>query len=296
MPSFFDKLKKGMNIESGFEEPEEEQSPMVKKQKPVVEKKQAGVKRTRKPAWRQAGKKEASFAVQGKKTKKMETPPEDELVAEFLADEEQDKEKESPRTEAVLPSNKEEPEAASNDKEEMPSEEPTTAENINLSEIQKIMEPKKKANKITNIMANTTITKEVDEDGTEENTEETPEKTDAKQEEAWPDSEGELVVDVYQTDGELVVQSAVAGIRPEDLDIDIEKDILVIKGARKNSDAEKRDYFFQECYWGAFSRQIILPVEVDASRVKAEMREGVLTIRMPKIIKEGKKKISVQAS
>lgn len=114
-----------------------------------------------------------------------------------------------------------------------------------------------------------------------------------KKEEEWFDGPvGELTVDVYQTDKELVVQSAVAGIKPEDIDVTIEDDVLIIKGKREKSfSEEEKNYFYQECYWGTFSREIVLPVEVDTSKVKASMEQGILTIRIPKL---KKKKISVK--
>jgi len=110
----------------------------------------------------------------------------------------------------------------------------------------------------------------------------------------WFEPEGQLTIDVYQTENEIVIQSAVAGVRPENLDILIENDIVSIKGERKETaEKEKKNYFYQECYWGKFSREIILPCEVDSSRAQAKMKDGVLTIRIPKIDKERKRKISV---
>jgi len=106
---------------------------------------------------------------------------------------------------------------------------------------------------------------------------------------------GQLAVDVYQTDKELIIQSAVAGIKSEDLDISIENDTLIIKGIRERPGEEKeRNYFYQECYWGPFSRKIILPCEVDSSRAEAIMKEGIFTIRMPKIEREKKRKITIK--
>jgi HSP20 family protein len=111
----------------------------------------------------------------------------------------------------------------------------------------------------------------------------------------WLELEGQLAVDVYETDGELVIQSAIAGVKPEDLDISIEQDRLLIKGERKMpAEKEAKNYFYQECYWGNFSKEIILPVEIDPSRTEASMREGVLTIRLPKIEREKKRKIEVK--
>ena len=78
--------------------------------------------------------------------------------------------------------------------------------------------------------------------------------------ESWLEPVGQLAVDVYQTENELVIQSAIAGVKSEDLDISLEGDVITISGERKKPFEEKEDYFSQECYWGKFSRQIILPV------------------------------------
>ncbi len=103
----------------------------------------------------------------------------------------------------------------------------------------------------------------------------------------WLESEGELAVDVYSTDKEIVIQSAVAGVKSNDLDISVEDDMVIIKGKRSNpSQDENKKYFFQECYWGKFSRKIIIPDEIDPSRIDAAVKEGVLMIRIPKIIRE----------
>ena len=121
-----------------------------------------------------------------------------------------------------------------------------------------------------------------------------PEK---EEKEKWPnfggEAEGQLAIDVYQTESDLVVQSAIAGVRPENLDIVLEKDILTIKGIREKPFDEEGDYFSQECYWGPFSREIILPAEVDPNQATAKMKEGVLTIRIPKILREKKRKVIV---
>jgi len=117
-----------------------------------------------------------------------------------------------------------------------------------------------------------------------------------KKESGWLNNEGQLAVDVYQTENELVIQSAIAGIKTEDLDVLVEDDVLTIKGTRLNPyQADSIDYFIQECYWGPFSRKIILPVEVDASRTDASMKDGILTIRLPKIQREKKKKITIKS-
>ena len=107
------------------------------------------------------------------------------------------------------------------------------------------------------------------------------------------EAEGQLAIDVYQTENDLVIQSAIAGVRPENLEIALEKDILTIKGIREKPFNEEGDYFSQECYWGPFSREIILPAEVDPNQAAAKMKEGVLTIRIPKIRREKKRKVVV---
>ena len=112
-------------------------------------------------------------------------------------------------------------------------------------------------------------------------------KIEAGEKKKWFEPEGQLTIDVYQTDKEIVIQSAIAGIEPENLDITIENDLVIIKGNRERKFVEeKKNYFYQECYWGRFSREIILPAEVDSSRAKATMEKGVLTIRIPKIERE----------
>lgn len=119
------------------------------------------------------------------------------------------------------------------------------------------------------------------------------EKIAVKKEE-WFESEGQLAIDVYQTENDLVIQSAIAGVKTEDLDISIEGDVITIKGKREKPITESGDYFTQECYWGSFSRQLILPVEVDPNRIEASMKEGILTVRLPKIERERKRKIVVK--
>jgi len=120
-------------------------------------------------------------------------------------------------------------------------------------------------------------------------------KIEAGEKKKWFEPEGQLTVDVYQTDKEIVIQSAIAGIEPEDLDITIENDLVIIRGNRERKfTEEKKNYFYQECYWGRFSREIILPAEVDSSRAKATMEKGVLTIRIPKINRTKKRKVTVE--
>jgi len=95
--------------------------------------------------------------------------------------------------------------------------------------------------------------------------------------------EGQLSIDVYQTPSSIVVKSTIAGVSSEDIDISINNDMLTIRGKREQPDKIRdEDYLFRECYWGSFSRSIILPVEVEAEKVDASLENGVLTVVLPK--------------
>jgi len=108
------------------------------------------------------------------------------------------------------------------------------------------------------------------------------------------ESEGQLVLDVYQTEREIVIKSTLAGVSPDNIDITITNDMLTIKGLReKDEEVSAEDYYYQECYWGPFSRSVILPTEVEADQIKAGLKNGILTIRLPKSEKIKTKKISV---
>ncbi len=109
------------------------------------------------------------------------------------------------------------------------------------------------------------------------------------------EAEGQLTIDVYQDGDDVVVQSTVAGVAPEDLDIHITNESVAIRGERQKSETvEDKDYFYQECFWGRFSRSVILPVEVDPEKSTATVKNGVLTIRMPKMNRQKAKKVKVK--
>lgn len=107
--------------------------------------------------------------------------------------------------------------------------------------------------------------------------------------------EGQLAVDVFQTENEIIIQSTIAGVEVEDLDITIENEMVVISGERKKTEeVPEEDYFYQECYWGPFSRSIILPEEIKAEEAQAELKDGILTIRLPKAEKVKVTKIKIK--
>lgn len=99
---------------------------------------------------------------------------------------------------------------------------------------------------------------------------------------AWQETteEGQLTVDVLETETELVVIATMAGTKPEDISVHLHNDFLTIRGRRSSPVALPAHYFYEECYWGAFSRTIVLPVEVKNDSVQSEYRNGVLTIKL----------------
>ena len=107
--------------------------------------------------------------------------------------------------------------------------------------------------------------------------------------------EGELTVDVYQTPDDIVIKSTVAGVKPEDISVSIADDTITIRGERKKEEkVEKENYYYQECYWGKFSRSIALPQAIDANKIKANIKDGILTITLPKLSKSRAKIIKVE--
>lgn len=109
--------------------------------------------------------------------------------------------------------------------------------------------------------------------------------------------QGELVVDVFETNKEFVVLAAIAGVQIKDIDISLEKDMMVISGQRcdPHEDASKK-YFYQECYWGPFSRKVVLPENIDIDSADAQMDKGVLTIKIPRLQPPPKGKIGIKTA
>ena len=108
-------------------------------------------------------------------------------------------------------------------------------------------------------------------------------------------AEGQLTIDVYQTENDIVIKSTIAGVKPEDLDVSINNDMVTVKGERKNEEVvENGNYYYQECYWGSFSRSVLLPVDVIPEKADAALKNGILTIRLPKADTTKTKKIQVR--
>ena len=112
-----------------------------------------------------------------------------------------------------------------------------------------------------------------------------------------PDEEfpGQLAVDVYETDEQLIIKARTAGVNKEDLDVSISDGILTISGTLSSGDdAQVNHWHIQECYWGEFSRTLALPVAVKEDEVGAVLKDGVLTITFAKVKQEQAKKITIQ--
>jgi HSP20 family protein len=157
--------------------------------------------------------------------------------------------------------------------------------------------PKDK-NLINKIMGTQTMAEDEQDLDQEEDTEQEQGATPAAgSSEDWlSEYEGQLTIDMYQTKDNVIIKSTIAGVRPEDIDVTIANDMVTIRGERKRDfDASSEDYFYQECYWGSFSRSVVLPVDVDIENVTADLKDGILTVMLPKAAKAKAKKVRVGA-
>jgi HSP20 family protein len=109
------------------------------------------------------------------------------------------------------------------------------------------------------------------------------------------EKEGELTVDVYQTPEMIVIKSMIAGVRPDDLDVTIARDVVTIRGKREEERvANNDDYYVRELYWGSFSRTIQLPEEIDVDEAEAVEKHGLLILKLPKLDKKRSSKLKVR--
>lgn len=117
----------------------------------------------------------------------------------------------------------------------------------------------------------------------------------AKNTDWMEDYEGQLAVDVYQTEDNIVLKAPLAGVKPEDLELSITDEVVTIKGERKTvEEIQRENYLAQECYWGAFARSYVLPVPVTSEKAQATLKNGILTITLPKQEKTKAKKIEIK--
>jgi HSP20 family protein len=109
------------------------------------------------------------------------------------------------------------------------------------------------------------------------------------------EAEGQLAVDVYQTKENVVIKAPIAGVTPDKIDIEVAEDVVTIRGERvENREVDREHYYVQECYWGAFSRSVILPTSTIAEKAAASLKDGVLTVTIPKVAQDKVKKIKVK--
>lgn len=125
-------------------------------------------------------------------------------------------------------------------------------------------------------------------------------ETESDKDKDWSDEdagEGQLTVDVYQTPEEIVIKTMVAGVKPDDLDVSITRDMVTIKGKREElRTTNEEDYFHKELYWGAFSRAVLLPNEIEPEEATATEKHGLLVITLPKIDKGRSRQLKVKSS
>lgn len=107
--------------------------------------------------------------------------------------------------------------------------------------------------------------------------------------------DGQLAIDVFETPVDVIVKTMIPGVRKEEVDISLSRDMLTIRGERKDEKTISEDnYHYRELYWGTFSRTLKLPHEVDIDRAEATENQGMLTIRLPRVDKEKQAKIKVK--
>jgi len=109
------------------------------------------------------------------------------------------------------------------------------------------------------------------------------------------DYEGQLAIDAFQTDNDIIIKAPIAGVKREDLEISITDEVLNIKGERKEeAEVSRENFYAQECYWGTFSRSYILPIAVNSEKATATLTNGILTIKIPKEEKTKTKTIEIK--
>lgn len=131
----------------------------------------------------------------------------------------------------------------------------------------------------------------------------TVEEDELEEEDNWNNSQngvqqdGELPVDMYQTDDTIVIRALVAGVSPADLEISITRDMVTIRGVREEyQEAHDDGYFHRELFWGGFSRTLLLPEEVMIDEAEAQEKHGMLEIKLPKLDKHRSTQLKVRSN
>ena len=109
--------------------------------------------------------------------------------------------------------------------------------------------------------------------------------------------DGELPVDMYQTDDAIVIRALVAGVSPNDLEISITRDMVTIRGIREElQETHDDNYYHRELFWGSFSRTLVLPEEVAIDEAEAQEKHGLLEIKLPKLDKHRSTQLRVKSN
>lgn len=115
-------------------------------------------------------------------------------------------------------------------------------------------------------------------------------------EQIFPSEEGQLAVDVLENEREVIIRAAIAGVKNEDLEIHLSHDVVTIRGKRKHEEEQHNaTYHFRECFWGEFSRSIILPAQIRPDEAEAIFKNGILTLRLPKMVAPSRLPIRFEA-
>ncbi|HMP67685.1 MAG TPA: Hsp20/alpha crystallin family protein [Candidatus Paceibacterota bacterium] len=121
--------------------------------------------------------------------------------------------------------------------------------------------------------------------------------TENQEEEAHMNEAGQLSIDVINKTNDIIIRTMIAGVKPQDLDIQISRDMITINGTREEDlEVNEEDYYHRELFWGSFSRNILLPEEIDVDLAEAKEKHGLLEIKLPKLDKNRKTKLSVKSN
>lgn len=112
------------------------------------------------------------------------------------------------------------------------------------------------------------------------------------------DDQGQLSLDIFETEDKIIIIAPIAGIDEKSLEISVNEDLLTIKGARPRPSGlpKHKTYLIEECYWGVFSRNVLMPAAVNSAEIIARMQRDILIVEIPKARKVKTKIISIFSS
>ena len=105
------------------------------------------------------------------------------------------------------------------------------------------------------------------------------------------------LIDIFETEDKLLLNAELPGVNLKDVDVEVDKNVLIIRGFRRfEKNINEENYLRMERYYGTFQRVFSLPAFVDKANVKANLKDGVLRITLPKVEPLNAKRISVESS